>query len=217
MGLFAYKMTHDTGFAPNPFWGALTLATCKPGIRKSKREGDWVAGFTSGSLCGDPVGGERLIYLMRVARKLTIADYFMAPEFQIKIPSDESLAHRRGDNIYRPKRKGATNPADFEQLQNDNHFDVSPACTVGDNRRRDVSGKFVLIANEFAYFGGQPLNIPPFLMPNVPTGMSQYGGATNDPDRAKKFIDFVLGAARGQRVLSAPHDWEDGDEGWNPA
>ena len=29
MRLFAYKMTHDTGFAPNPFWGYLTLATCK--------------------------------------------------------------------------------------------------------------------------------------------------------------------------------------------
>ena len=43
MRLFAYKMTHDTGFAPNPFWGCLTLATCKPKIRESKRPGDWVA------------------------------------------------------------------------------------------------------------------------------------------------------------------------------
>ena len=28
--LFACKMTRDTGFAPNPFWGYLTLATRKP-------------------------------------------------------------------------------------------------------------------------------------------------------------------------------------------
>ena len=27
MRLFAYKMTHDTGFAPNPFWGYLTLVS----------------------------------------------------------------------------------------------------------------------------------------------------------------------------------------------
>nr|WP_269667332.1 hypothetical protein [Polaromonas naphthalenivorans] len=28
-------MTHDSGFAPNPFHGTLTLATCKPGIRRT--------------------------------------------------------------------------------------------------------------------------------------------------------------------------------------
>jgi hypothetical protein len=35
--LFTYKMTHDSGFAPNPFYDILTLATCKPGIRKTKK------------------------------------------------------------------------------------------------------------------------------------------------------------------------------------
>ena len=35
MRLFAYKMTHDTGFAPNPFWGWMTLATCKSQIRRN--------------------------------------------------------------------------------------------------------------------------------------------------------------------------------------
>jgi hypothetical protein len=53
MRLFAYKMTHDTGFAPNPFHGACTLATCKPQIRLHKRVGDWIAGFTSKRLNGD--------------------------------------------------------------------------------------------------------------------------------------------------------------------
>ena len=42
-----YKMTHDTGFAPNPFHGALTLATCKPAVRLTRGRCDWVAGFTS--------------------------------------------------------------------------------------------------------------------------------------------------------------------------
>ena len=32
-------MTHDTGFAPNPFFDVLTLATCKPGIRRVSRPG----------------------------------------------------------------------------------------------------------------------------------------------------------------------------------
>ena len=48
--LFSFKITRDTGFAPNPFWGRLTLATCKPRIRASKRPSNWIAGFTSRSL-----------------------------------------------------------------------------------------------------------------------------------------------------------------------
>ena len=42
-----YKMTHDTGFAPNPFHGVLTLATCKPKIRACRKADDWVAGFAT--------------------------------------------------------------------------------------------------------------------------------------------------------------------------
>lgn len=70
MRLFAYKLTHDTGFAPNPFWGMLTLATCKSAMRLSKEEGDWIAGFTSRTLCGDAVGAEKLLYLMKVSSKI---------------------------------------------------------------------------------------------------------------------------------------------------
>lgn len=72
-----YKTTHDSGFAPNPFFGMLTLATCKPGIRRSAQIGEWIAGFTSGQLCGDAVGRERLVCLMRVDQKITLAAYFL--------------------------------------------------------------------------------------------------------------------------------------------
>ena len=55
---------------PNPFHHMCTLATCKASIRLTKDIGDWVAGFTSAFLNGDPVGEERLIYLMQVTEKL---------------------------------------------------------------------------------------------------------------------------------------------------
>jgi hypothetical protein len=42
-------MTNDSGFAPNPFWGILTLPTRKASMRRSKKIGDWIAGFTSGA------------------------------------------------------------------------------------------------------------------------------------------------------------------------
>lgn len=32
--LFSYIVRWDHGFAPNPFHGICSLATCKPGIRK---------------------------------------------------------------------------------------------------------------------------------------------------------------------------------------
>jgi hypothetical protein len=64
--LFTYVIARDFGFAPNPFHGVCTLATCKPGIRKSASVGDWILG----------IGGKKLglmhrkcILLMKVSEK----------------------------------------------------------------------------------------------------------------------------------------------------
>lgn len=45
MNLYSYVITRDYGFAPNPFWGICSLATCKPQIRQRALKGDWIAGF----------------------------------------------------------------------------------------------------------------------------------------------------------------------------
>lgn len=47
--VFIYVVDRDFGFAPNPFHGYCTLATCKPGIRKSAAMGDWVVGMAAQS------------------------------------------------------------------------------------------------------------------------------------------------------------------------
>ena len=60
MRLFSYKMTHDSGFAPNPFGRTLTLATCKPQIRLHKSVDDWIAGFTSRTLAGHGIPVSRI-------------------------------------------------------------------------------------------------------------------------------------------------------------
>ncbi|MFH1865797.1 MAG: hypothetical protein ABIK85_07930, partial [Candidatus Eisenbacteria bacterium] len=39
MRLFSYIVARDYGFAPNPFCGVCTLATCKPKIRESASVG----------------------------------------------------------------------------------------------------------------------------------------------------------------------------------
>ena len=76
--LYSYKMARDTGFAPNPYFGVLTLATCKENLRRVIQPGNWIAGWTSKSLkkYSTDIGKERLVYLARVSKKLTYAEYW---------------------------------------------------------------------------------------------------------------------------------------------
>ena len=71
MKLYSYVVRYDFGFAPNPFHGFCTLATCKPGIRRTASVGDWVIG--TGSADYDLVG--RLVYAMKVAEVLDFNAY----------------------------------------------------------------------------------------------------------------------------------------------
>lgn len=189
MRLISYKMTHDSGFAPNPFHGYLTLATCKPGIRRagSRRIGDWIAGFTSAALCGDRVGCERLVYLMRVDEICTLADYFRDPRFAAKIPRKDSpdWIERVGDNIYKSLVDAPRDAGDYEQVPNDSH--------PPESKDHDVGGRNVLVARtgNYFYFGRNALSIPAGIRPDIPAGQSGYGKATDDRSRVDAFVAFV--------------------------
>lgn len=211
----SYKLTNDAGFAPNPFFGVLTLATCKPGIRRAANVGEWIAGFTSSGLCGDAVGEERLIYLMKVSESMTIADYFNDSRYAAKKPSLRNAPEvgRHGDNIYRPLNVGAVEAPEFKQLRNPHHWDRGGDRENLTSKNHDVGGRNVLIAEEFVYFGANALRIPEPLRPEVPKGQSAYGSFTHDQTRVRAFVDFVLANARG-RVNGPPHSWRAGDETW---
>lgn len=143
-----YKMTHDTGFAPNPFHGVLTLATCKPRIRENRKAGEWVAGFASKTLVESaarqgvhiPRGG--LVYLMQIGEVLPLNEYFEDSRFAVKRPPRESASALDlcGDNIYYLDHRG-----NYEQLEN--HFHTKRDV------KRDTSGTNALIAGRFYYFG----------------------------------------------------------------
>ncbi|HCJ6265390.1 TPA: hypothetical protein ACXJNE_003809 [Pseudomonas aeruginosa] len=192
MRLFSYKMTHDTGFAPNPFGSTLTLATCKPQIRWAKKTSDWIAGFTSKALSGDRVGEERLIYLMRVGEKVHLRDYHGDPRFHDKIPnlSKAGPIPKAGDNIYRPLVPGALEPEHFEQLPNPNHWRVGDDAPSAFDLQRDVSGQYVLVAEEFYYFGAQAIALPEAMRPALPQGQSAHG-KLSAAEQAERFIAFI--------------------------
>ena len=125
--LYCYKMTHDTGFAPNPYHGVLTLATCKPTIRRCADIGCWISGWTSNQVQGktqkfDFRGKpQKLIYLAKVTNKITIEEYWNVYDYkrpkrilkkQEKTASScsgkkhtSSSIFDMGDNIYKPIKR----------------------------------------------------------------------------------------------------------------
>ncbi|WP_230968729.1 hypothetical protein [Burkholderia pseudomallei] len=143
-----YKMTHDSGFAPNPFHGVLTLATCKPKIRACRRPGDWVAGFASQELVdsaarrGLIIPRDGLVYLMQVSEVLPLHAYFEDSRFARKRPPRESsdAVALCGDNIYYHDHRGK-----YEQLENRHHTRAEAF--------HDTSGVNALVAGRFYYFG----------------------------------------------------------------
>ena len=92
--LYSYVVTHDTGFAPNPFLGHCTLANCKPDVRRTAQIGDWIVGLSP------KASGNKIIYAMQVEEILSYAQYFNDLRFQLKKPNDQETVYKCGDNIY---------------------------------------------------------------------------------------------------------------------
>ena len=80
--LYCYKMTWDTEFAPNPYCGVLTLATCKPTIRRCAMVGDWVSGWAARTVHDNDrlaysfKEGQNLIYLAKITKKIPFDKYW---------------------------------------------------------------------------------------------------------------------------------------------
>ena len=131
MKLYSYVMIYDTGFAPNPFWGYCTLATCKPGIRRVAKQGDWIIGCGSTS----NVGTGKLIYAMKITEPpLDFENYDKDRRFQKKKPKEHrDLRYKRGDNIY------------FKDEMGNWHQRLSMHC-LG-QMKTDFGGKRVLVSD----------------------------------------------------------------------
>ena len=62
--IYFYKMTVDNGGAPYASEKLLSLAICKPMIRSTARERNWIFGF------GGKNYGEKLVYVAIVTERL---------------------------------------------------------------------------------------------------------------------------------------------------
>lgn len=182
MAFFSYKMTRDYGFAPNPFGGYCTLATCKPDIRKKANVGDWVIGNGSKKI---NLSSNRIIYLMKVTEKMRLEEYWNDLRFQYKRTIlNGSLATIHGDNVYSKDVNGEW----VQSLCQHSHHNNS---IKNKHIKTDTGGEFVLISNHFYYFGENNFKIPNQYL-DVCSKLRNYSSPkVLDLDLCENFISWV--------------------------
>jgi len=143
----SYIITRDYGFAPNPFQGILTLATCKPRIRKSAQVGDYLIGNSP------KASGNKLIYMAQVEEITTFDKYWADPRFQNKKPvMNGSFKTLYGDNIYH--HEGG------EWIQANSHHSKENGLVNHANLAKDTgTTDQVLICPRFFYLGASMIDI----------------------------------------------------------
>jgi hypothetical protein len=129
--IYCYILTHDTGMAPCPENGLITLGTCKPVIRRVARPGDWILGFRPGSRIRGLV-----LWAGKVERSITHGEY------QRGFP-------KRSDAAYRLATDGQ-----YERLIPDYHPSQAEMA-------RDTDAPVLLFDSRHSYyFNGVPELLP---------------------------------------------------------
>ena len=195
-------MVRDFGFAPNPFHGACTLATCKPVLRRVARAGDWVFGV-GGVRLGD---AGRLIFGMNVSETMSFDQYWLDPRFQRKKPiRNGSLSTLVGDNIYH------RDPASGDWIQADSHHSRPDGTADPDNIRSDTATDRVLIAKRFVYFGKSAISIPEELLEDLGYA-SGRGHRKYDDAQAAALLSWMESCTRDRwgLIVGEPHEFDDG-------
>lgn len=150
MELFSYVIARDYGFAPNPFFGCCTLATCKPNIRRVAEIGDWIVG--TGSAARNRRGF--LILAMCVTETMKFNEYWEDPRFQQKKPRlSGSIKQAFGDNIYHKSVRGRWH-------QEDSHHSYAGGMPNPHNIENDTQTDRILLSKDYAYWGGSGPKIP---------------------------------------------------------
>ena len=150
MKLYSYALRTDDGAAPNPYGGLCTLAICKPAIRRTAKEGDWIVALGPTQAPDSRNLSGSIVCAMKVASKLTFEEYdtYCREHLPNKLPqwySGAPFERLVGDCIYYP-----AGPVLQQRAS------VHGASSVV----RDLSGKFVVLADEFYYFGDQAVELP---------------------------------------------------------
>jgi Nucleotide modification associated domain 2 len=128
---YLYKLVEDNGGAPCVMRGLLSLAICKPMIRRKAKVGDIVFGFAATSLKPD----NRLLYVARITDKVSDGNYYRDRHFA-----------SRGDCIYKFKAgKFKWKSGALYHGPNDLKHDLG--------KHSKYARASVLLSSDFRYFG----------------------------------------------------------------
>jgi len=196
--LFSYVVARDYGFAPNPFYGSCTLATCKPAIRRVASVGDWIVG--TGSSLRDRESF--LVYVMCVTETMTFNEYWEDERFRLKRPNLRgSKKQAFGDNIYFRDDSG------HWHQQNSHHSYENGSANIH-NIENDTQTDRILVSTDFAYWGG--------LGPEIHQVFRNYDGfdicarrhhKSRFPERlVSEFVGWFR-SLDANGYLGAPLDW----------
>ncbi|MDE6552888.1 MAG: hypothetical protein K2K98_08015 [Muribaculaceae bacterium] len=202
--MWSYKIVHDSLFAPNPLWGVLTLATCKPSIRRSPNSvnGTWIAGWTACTTHNSEVygggidrcepGHEKLIYLAKIDEQIPLDEYWKRfPEKRSNPNVTVFDARWSGDNIYHKEHTDKEGNVVAEP----NTCDHEGAEVA---KRDYLYGKNSLVCREFYYFTrDNRLEVPDYYRPLVHKAKGQ--SLKREPI-IEEFIEYVRNSAKKMGV-----------------
>ncbi|MCY4136405.1 MAG: hypothetical protein OXG30_16060 [bacterium] len=192
---------HDIGFAPNPFYGYCTLATCKPKVRKAAKLDDWIAGVGSKQKNQDG----KLVYAMQVEEAMCFDDYWNDFRFAQKRPfRPGSVKQRYGDNIYHHKSGGSG------WIQEDGRHSLEDGSPNWSHVKKDTNPPRVLISRKFVYFGNQAIDLPEQFLTEenrrLFVGMRDFH--RNFPSEVQDaFIEWVDELCEDGGIRGKPLDW----------
>lgn len=130
--IYCYKLTTDNNGAPCVSEDLLSLAICKPMIRRTAKEGDLLFGFAAKSLDTR----HRLIYVAELSKPITDGAYYTDDQY-----------HYRPDCIYQKSGDGY-------RLRNDAKYHSEKDHIERDlGRSKDWNRIIVLVSENFRYFG----------------------------------------------------------------
>jgi hypothetical protein len=129
--IYFYKLTSDDNGAPCVDGRLLSLAICKPRIRKTAEPGDLIFGFAANSLHSD----NRLIYIARITGKVRDGGYYAEKRFMGR---GDCVYERRGTRL--EWRHGAAHHGPDDLVRDLGEHPHYPRANV-------------LLSTDFRYFG----------------------------------------------------------------
>ena len=177
MSLYTYRITIDSGDAPNPYGGICSLAICKPDIRRTCQVGDWVVGIVAKGL--NKLDQNNLLYAMKVTKKMSFQKYnkYCKKQCNIKLPENA----RTGDCIY------FEDNGILKQRLNYAHNLKNMKTDMNGINKKD--GKSVILGEEFYYFGKNSIKIPKIMEEIIIKGQGHQ--KYKNKDYVKQFESWI--------------------------